>query len=106
METNPKKLIDICGEFVDVEEGLMEGTISFEFDRLRSAMGASHPAEVLNSILEEVYMEAVIGKEPPLKKVEKMMRDLKSFKEAFDVAEIEEPLKDLAEYLKARKTGL
>ena len=103
MEADINKLDQICSDIAGVGMGLMEGTVSFSYDNLMSAMKCGHPCEILDEIFQDVYFSVVQRKEPSMSKLEKTLRDLKKFKKAFEIKELDEPLKELAEYIKARK---
>ena len=95
-----KTLYEICEEVVDIEEGLMFGTIPFSYDNLMSAMKPGHPMEILDSILATIFFDVQAGKEPPREKIEETLKEFRSFKNAFKVKELNKPIKDLTEYLK------
>ncbi len=103
---NVKKLESICEEIVDIEEGLMFGTIMFRYDNLMSAMKPGHPMEILDGLLANIYFTVIGGKEPPMVKLEETLKNFKGFKDAFAVKEMNKPIKELSEYIKARKLGL
>ena len=99
-------LEEICESIVDVEEGLMLGTISFSYDNLMSAMKPGHPMEILDSILAQIYFDAINGKEPNLKTVKKVYDELTEFKSCFKVRKLAKPIKELAEYIKQRENEI
>ncbi len=103
---NVKKLETICEEIVDIEEGLMCGTIMFRYDNLMSAMKPGHPMEILDSLLANIYFTVTSGKEPPMEKLEETLKNFKGFKNAFAVKEMSKPIKELSDYVKARKLGI
>lgn len=105
-KANVKKLEAICEEVVDIEEGLMIGTIQFRYDNLMSAMKPGHPMEILDSLLANIYFTVTGGKEPSIAKLEETLRNFKGFKNAFDVKEMNKPIKELSDYIKARKAGM
>ncbi len=105
-EPDIEKLQDICGEVVDIEEGLMYGMIDFRYDNLMSAMKPGHPMEILDSILANIYFTIQRGNEPAIKDMEEILKKFKSFKSAFDVKEMNKPIKELSEYIKGRKLYL
>lgn len=100
-----KKLQRICEEIIVIEEGLMLGNILFKYDNLMSAMKPGHPMEILDSLLANIYFTIMGGKEPPIGKLEETIKDFKGFKTTFDVQEMNKPIKELSEYVKARKLG-
>ena len=101
-----KRLEQICQEVIDIEEGLMFGTIMFRYDNLMSAMKPGHPMEILDSLLANIYFTVIGGKEPPMAKLEETLRNFKGFKKAFEVKEMNKPIKELSDYIKARKLGI
>ena len=101
-----KTLEKICEEVVDIEEGLMFGTILFRYDNLMSAMKPGHPMEILDSLLANIYFTVMGGKEPPMEKMEETLKNFKGFKSAFAVKEMSKPIKELSDYIKARKLGI
>ncbi len=102
---NVKKLEAICEEVVDIEEGLMYGSILFRYDNLMSAMKPGHPMEILDSLLANIYFTVMSGKEPPMGKMEETLKNFRGFKTTFAVKEMNKPIKELSEYIKARKLG-
>lgn len=102
---NVKTLNKICEEIVDIEEGLMFGSILFQYDNLMSAMKPGHPMEILDSLLANIYFTVMGGKEPPMEKLEETLKNFKGFKTAFAVKEMNKPIKELSDYIKARKLG-
>lgn len=101
-----KTLEKICEEVVDIEEGLMFGTIMFRYDNLMSAMKPGHPMEILDSILANIYFTVIGGKEPPMEKMEETLKNFRGFKSAFAVKEMNKPIRELSDYIKARKLGI
>lgn len=101
-----KTLEKICEEVVDIEEGLMFGTIMFRYDNLMSAMKPGHPMEILDSILANIYFTVMGGKEPPMEKMEETLKNFRGFKSAFAVKEMNKPIRELSDYIKARKLGI
>lgn len=102
---NVKKLEAICEEVVDIEEGLMCGSILFRYDNLMSAMKPGHPMEILDSLLANIYFTVMSGKEPSMEKMEETLKNFRGFKTTFAVKEMNKPIKELSEYIKARKLG-
>ncbi len=100
---NIKKLEQICEEIVDIEEGLMIGSIMFKYDNLMSAMKAGHPMEILDGLLAKIYFTVMGGKEPPMADLEVTLKNFRGFKKEFAVKEMSKPIKELDEYIKARK---
>ena len=101
-----KTLEKICEEVVDIEEGLMFGTITFRYDNLMSAMKPGHPMEILDSLLANIYFTVMGGKEPPMEKMEETLKNFRGFKSAFAVKEMNKPIRELSDYIKARKLGI
>lgn len=101
-----KTLERICEEVIDVEEGLMFGTILFRYDNLMCAMKPGHPMEILDSILANIYFTVMGGKEPSMDKMDETLKNFKGFKSAFQVKEMSKPIKELSDYIKARKLGI
>ena len=101
-----KTLEKICEEVVDIEEGLMFGTIMFRYDNLMSAMKPGHPMEILDSLLANIYFTVMGGKEPPMEKMEETLKNFRGFKSAFAVKEMNKPIRELSDYIKARKLGI
>lgn len=95
-------LPDICEEIIEVEEGLMYGTISFAYDNLMSAMKPGHPMEILDSILAEIYFESH-KPDIDIQKVKNVVSNLKDFKKCFKVKELTTPIKHFEAYIKQRE---
>ncbi len=104
-EPDVKRLEKICENVVDIEEGLMYGTIPFTYDNLMSAIKPGDPMEILDSLLANIYFIVMSGKEPPIQKLEETLKNFKGYKNAFQVKEMSEPIKDLEDYIRARKLG-
>lgn len=98
-----KSLFEICEDVINIEEGLMYETISFSYDNLMSAMKPGHPMDILDSMLTTIFFDVQAGKEPPREKIEETIKDFKSFKKAFKVKEMDQPIKDLTNYLNQTK---
>ena len=98
------KLIDICGEIVDVENGLLNGTIDFTYDNLMSAMKGRHPMEILDDILADVYMPLVSKKPVSDMQIEVLISKLTDFQKNFKV-NLRKPIKKLKEYLEEHTGG-
>lgn len=96
-------LEDICEEIIDVEEGLMIGTIPFSYDNLMSAMKLGHPMEILDAILALIYFDVIAGRVPELAKVKTVYAQLQTFKACFKVSELEKPLNELADYIQEQE---
>ena len=94
-----KTLYEICEDVIDIEEGLMLGTISFTYDNLMSAMKPGHPMEILDSILATIFFDVQAGDEPPREKIKETLKGFKGFVRVFKVKELNGPIKDLTEYL-------
>ncbi len=93
-------LYEICVEIGQVEEGLMYGQISFEYDKLMCAMKPGHPAELLDDVLSIIGWDVFAGKEVSIDRVEETRKELKRFRSAFKVKELAAPIKHLGEYIK------
>ncbi len=98
-------LYEICEEIGQIEQGLMYGQISFEYDELMCAMKPGHPAELLDDILSYIGWDVFAGKAVPLSKVEETCEDLKSFCSAMKIKELSKPIKDLEKYIAENKTN-
>ena len=96
-----KTLEEICQNVIDIEEGLMFGTILFKYDNLMSAMKAGHPMEILDGILANIYFTVMGNEEPPKEKLKETLEGFKTFKRTFEVKEMSKPIKDLSDYIKA-----
>ena len=92
-------LRDIIEEVMDIEEGLMYGTISFKYDKLMSAMKPGHPMIILDNIIAQIFWDVRVGREPELDKVKDVISDMKDFKKCFEVDELERVIKHLEEYV-------
>ncbi len=97
-----KTLYEICEDVVDIEEGLMTGTISFHYDNLMSAIKPGHSMLILDSILATIFFDVQAGIEPPREKTEKTIADLREFKKTFGVKELARPIRNLSDYLKRK----
>lgn len=104
MEADVKKLDKICRSLADVELDLMNGEIEFSYDNLMSAMKPGHPCEILDGILGDIYYPAMKGVEPSMETMEGTLKDLQGFADCFKIKEMKKPLKELSEYIKARKS--
>ena len=94
------KLYDICETILTIEEGMMIGAISFEYDNLMSAMKPGHPMEFLDAILAQIYFDVIDGKEPEIDTLKKVLKEFKEFKKAFKVKEMKVPIDALSAYIK------
>ena len=92
-------LLDICQKVIEIEGGLLNGEISFVYDNLMSAMKGGHPMEILDDILANIFWDVQAGREPSEKALKKTLKELKSFKRAFKIKEVLEPIKMLEEYI-------
>lgn len=104
MDADVKKLDQICSDLAGIEIDLMNGEIEFAYDNLMSAMKPGHPCEIMDGILSKIYYPAIQGHEPPMKTMEDTLKELKKFAEAFKIKEMNKPLKELADYISARKS--
>ncbi len=100
MRQDIKKLDSICRNLADIEIGLMNGEIEFVYDNLSSAMKAGHPSEIMDGILSTIYYPTIQGRELPLERLRSTLRELKEFAERFQIKEMDEPLKELAAYIR------
>lgn len=94
-------LPDICEEIIDVEEGLMYGTIAFSYDNLMSATKPGHPMMILDSILAEIYFQSH-DSDIDIQKVKSVVKNLKDFKRCFKVKELNTPIKHMEAYIRQR----
>lgn len=94
-------LSEICEKVIAIEGGLLHGEITFEYDNLMSAMKGGHPMEILDDILANIFWDVQAGKEPSEKALRKTLKEMKSFRRAFKVKELAEPIKLLEEYITA-----
>lgn len=92
-------LDSICERIVDIEEGLMYGTISFSYDSMMSAMKPGHPMEILDSIQAEIFFDVKAGVVPELSHVKNVLDGLIAFKKTFKVKELTPVIKDLKDYI-------
>lgn len=92
-------LYDICKMIAEIEEGLMYGSVDFYYDRLMCALKPGHPADLLDEILSMIGWDVFAGKTPDKEKVEQVLNELKSFKAAFRVKELQTPISALEAYL-------
>ena len=98
-----KTLETICEDIINIEEGLMFGTIEFRYDNLMSAMKPGHPMEILDSILANIYFDVIKKQEIPAEKLESVIEQLESFQEAFQVKELAKPIREMKQHLKEKK---
>lgn len=94
-------LSEICEKVIAIEDGLLNGEISFVYDNLMSAIKGGHPMEILDDILANIFWDVQAGKIPPEKALKKTLKEMKSFRRAFKVRELSEPIKLLEEYITA-----
>lgn len=99
------KLEKICEKIIDIEEGLMMGTISFSYDNLMSAIKPGHPMEILDSILAQIYFDVIADRTPELDKIKTVHAQLKEFKACFKVSKLAKPIRELAAYIKEQEAG-
>ncbi len=104
MEADIKRLDRIVSDLADVGMGLMNGEIDFFYDNLMSAMKPGHPCEIMDGILGKIYYPTIKKTEPPMETMEETLEELKGFAEAFKIKEMDQPLKELAAYIKDRKS--
>ncbi len=93
-------LYDICKEVGEIEEKLLYGEITFEYDNLMCAMKSGHPGELLDDVLSEIGWDVFAGKPVELMRVKEWVKDLKRFKSAFKIKELSLPIKHAQEYIK------
>ena len=67
-------LKEICDMVLEIEEGLMYGSISFEYDNLMCAMKSGHPMEILDEMLATIFWDVQSGTEPSRENIEKRWR--------------------------------
>lgn len=94
-------LPEICEKVIAIEDGLLNGEISFVYDNLMSAMKSGHPMEILDDILSNIFWDVQAGKTPSEKALKKTLKEMKSFRRDFKVKELSEPIKLLEEYITA-----
>ena len=92
-------LREICEMVIDIEEGLMYGTILFNYDNLMSALKPGHPMEILDSILANIFWLVQDGEEPSEETLRETLTELKTFKKTFKVKEMKEPITALEKYI-------
>jgi len=80
-----KNLYNVCKDIAEIEEKLLNGEISFEYDNLASAMKVGHPGEILDDILSIIGWDVYEGKEPSISKVKKVLKGLNSFQKTYKV---------------------
>lgn len=86
-EDTNMKLYELCERIAFIEQGMMDGSISFEcHDKLYFVMGR-HPADDLDEILSPVGFPALSGLEVLIEQVQKLKNDLIDFKDEFHVKE-------------------
>lgn len=100
-----KKLETICEEVINIEEGLMYGIIEFRYDNLMSAMKPGHPMDILDSLLANIYFTVLGGEEPTMAKLEETLNNFRDFETTFDIKEMRAPIKELSDYIRAKKSG-
>ena len=93
------ELFDICMEIAMIENGLAEGRISFDYPKLAMAMGAGHPADILDDIFCEVGDAVYLKKAVTKESLEKMLSGLQSFSKDFKVKELKNPISHLKDYI-------
>ena len=104
MEADIKKLDQIVSDLASVEMDLMNGFIEFNYDPLMDAMKMGHPCEIMDGILSKIYYPTISGVEPPMETMESTLNDLQGFLENLQIKEMEKPLKELSDYIEARKS--
>lgn len=97
------RLDEICEHVLAIEEGLLYGSIAFKYDNLMCALKPGHPMEILDGLLAKIYFTVQEGEEPTMEEMEETVKSFKEFKEAFGVKELSKPIKELADYIAARK---
>ncbi len=94
------KLDRICDSVIEIEEGLMYGTISFFYDNLMSAMKVGHPMEILDDILSHIFFDVKAGTIPELDQVKYVLSEFIEFRTAFKVKELTPVIKKLKDYIR------
>ena len=89
----------ICMEILAIAEGMEEGTVSFTYDNLSSAMKMGHPAEFLMEALDEVFDEIQNETIPAKGKAASLLKSLKRIQRSFKIKELASPIKSLTAYL-------
>lgn len=92
-------LQEICNEVAAVIEGLEYGSIQFSYDKLACAMKVGHPADILGSVISEIFFDVQAGRVPEKEIVENVLKGLKRFKRSFKVKELSKPIKEMEAYL-------
>lgn len=92
-------LYNICKMIANVEEGLLYGSIRYSYDNLMCTLKPGHPADILDEILSIIGWDVFAGKTPEDEKVKQMLEELKSFKEALGIKQLQKPISALEEYL-------
>lgn len=89
----------ICLEALAVAEGMENGTVSFTYDKLASAMKMGHPAEFLMECLDDVFNEIQNDIAPKKEKAVRLLKGLKRIQRNFKIKELSKPIKDLSTYI-------
>lgn len=89
----------ICGQILNVEHGLMYGTIRFSYDNMMSAIKPGHPADILDEILSLIYFDVIADRTPTIENVKTVSHDLKEFKKCFKVKDLNIAIESLDNYI-------
>lgn len=89
----------ICGQILNVEQGLMYGTIRFSYDNMMSAIKPGHPAHILDEILSLIYFDVIADRTPTIENVKTVAHDLEEFKKCFKVNDLNAAIRSLKKYI-------
>ena len=96
----PQSLQSICNEVISIEEKLMYGQISFQYDNLMCAMKPGHPMEILDNILARIFFTVMDGKTPSMEDLTATLEEFKAFKDVFGVKQMSKPIDHLEAWIK------
>ena len=94
-----KDLKEICLKIADLEGDIMYGAVSFSYDKMMSAMGCGHPAEILDMILAPVFWPVIRDRDVEISEVKNLYSQLISYKNSLQVAELGPLIEELRIYL-------
>lgn len=95
MADNQKSLSEIMFEITRIQEKLCNGEIEFSYDKIFSALGAGHPAEIMDNIISDVFWTVRADEKPLKKDIEEMVSGLEGFKNEFEIEQLETPISHL-----------
>jgi hypothetical protein len=93
------ELYEIYKDIAEISDGLMENRIEFTYDRIDGIMGC-HPSDALEMILPKIDWDS---RSPDLDRVSEALEELVEFNEAFNIKEIEAPIRKLKKFVKDNK---